>query len=105
MRDMIFVKGGSYAIGVWQHDTEATAVTLWAKNDDTSATWHVTASYVDGYAELDITGTQTATIGTYSFQINETIPEGYAKYPSGSCPNGDCGYKIYICETIDGGIS
>lgn len=103
MRDMIFVQGGSYAIGVFQHDDLATDVTIWFKNDDTDEIWSVTAAYVDGYAELDVLANHP--VGTYSYQVNETIPEGYAKYPSGSCPNGDCGYKAYICETFDGGIS
>lgn len=101
---MTFIKGSVADIEVWQHDSAATAVTLWAKNDDTNQTWHVTASYTSGVAELAITGLNTAIVGTYSYQINETVPEGYVKYGAGSCD--DCGSgKIYICETFDGGIS
>lgn len=104
MNNMTLIQGQVANIEIYQSDSSATIVTLWAKNDDTGSTWNASGTYSAGTATIAITGLDTANVGTYSYQINETVPEGYVKYGAGACD--DCSYgKIYICATLDGGIS
>lgn len=105
-KNFTIIQSGHYNIGVLQHDEQATSVEFLMKNDETDELIIVTAPYVDGFADVELTGTQTAVVGVYSYQVNEIIPEGRSKNRDFDCADGDCEFgKIIICEALDGVIS
>lgn len=107
-RDIILIEGTVAGIDVIRNDVTATSVTLYMKNDDTHAVISKNASYVDGVATIELTGIDTATPGTYPYQINENLTGGgIAKYGALDCDgDGECEYGVItICTAIDGGIS
>lgn len=103
-RNITLIQGTAAGIDVYQNDLSATSATLYMKNDDTGATISVTENYTDGVATLELDGNDTAVVGVYSYQVNENLPDGIAKYGTFECTDCEWG-KIVICEALDGGIS
>lgn len=103
-RNITLIQGTAAGIDVYQNDLSATSATLYMKNDETDEVINVTGNYVDGVANIELDGIDTATPGIYSYQVNENLPDGIAKYGTFDCTDCEWG-KIIICEALDGGIS
>lgn len=103
-RNIILIQGTVAAIDVYQNDLTADTVTIYMKDDETDNLIINTATYENGVATVMLEGDDTAIVGVYSYQINENLPDGIAKYGTFECEDCEWG-KIIICEALDGGIS
>lgn len=107
-RNFTWIEGTVAAFNVYQSDLSATSVVIYLQNEDTNEVISSSASYVDGVANVEFDGADTATPGTYKYQVNEVLSGGgLAKYGAVDCDqDGGCdwGYVI-ICPALDGGIS
>jgi hypothetical protein len=107
-RNEILIQGQVATFAVYRSDSDATAVTMYLKNDETgdivvssTGTYEYDSQYDHYIALVDFDSTATAVVGAYSAQMNETVPNGVVKYRGRDCRSG----KFIICESLDGGIS
>lgn len=105
-RNFIIIQGSLHRMKFYRGAADATSVTLYMKNVETDAVQSFTENYSDGVAVVEIPPAYTAVAGTYSYQINESTPDGAIKYRTGDCSGDDCVYGIItICESLDGVVS
>lgn len=101
-RNMIILQGSVQRYKFVRGAADATAVSMILKNIDTEVVSTFTASYSSGVAVVELGEEDTAVVGTYQYQVNETTPDGTIKYRTGDCGGDDCIFGIItICESLD----
>lgn len=100
MDNMQVRQGSQLPLQVNQGDSAATSVTIIMRNQETQAVYSVTASYVDGVANLVLGSDQTSVVGVYDYQFNENVDGEDPIIYAMDC-EGDCDFPtIEVCEAL-----